>query len=83
MAAFNRFMTARLTVPVVAAVNGTAVGGGLELLSAATSSSPPRRAKFGLPEVKRGLFAGGSGTLLGTRIPMAIALELALTGDTD
>jgi enoyl-CoA hydratase len=38
-------------------------------------------ARFGLPEVKRGLFPAGSGTLLGTRIPQVIALELALTGD--
>jgi enoyl-CoA hydratase len=36
---------------------------------------------FGLPEVKRGLFPGGSGTFLGTRIPLGVALELLLTGD--
>jgi enoyl-CoA hydratase/carnithine racemase len=40
-----------------------------------------RGATFGLPEVKRGLFAGGNGTTLGARIPLAVALELALTGD--
>jgi enoyl-CoA hydratase/carnithine racemase len=82
MAAFNRLMNGRLAVPVVAAVNGTAVGGGLELLYGCDIIVAAESAKFGLPEVKRGLFAGGSGTLLGTRIPMAIALELALTGDT-
>jgi enoyl-CoA hydratase len=38
-------------------------------------------ASFGLPEVKRGLFAAGGGVFLGTRIPLAVALELALTGD--
>lgn len=38
-------------------------------------------AKFGLPEVKRGLFAAGGGIVLGTRIPLAIALEMMLTGD--
>jgi enoyl-CoA hydratase/carnithine racemase len=39
-------------------------------------------ARFGLPEVKRGLFPGGGGVFLGRRIPIAIALELVLTGDT-
>jgi enoyl-CoA hydratase/carnithine racemase len=37
---------------------------------------------FGLAEVKRGLMPGGGGTLLATRIPMAVALEITLTGDT-
>jgi enoyl-CoA hydratase len=82
MAAFDRLMTGRLTVPVVAAVNGTAVGGGLELLYGCDLIVASEAAKFGLPEVKRGLFAGGSGTLLATRIPMALALEMALTGDS-
>jgi enoyl-CoA hydratase/carnithine racemase len=38
-------------------------------------------AKFGLPEVKRGLFAAGGGVFISTRIPLAVALELTLTGD--
>jgi enoyl-CoA hydratase/carnithine racemase len=38
-------------------------------------------AKFGLPEVKRGLFPAGGGTFLGTRIPLGVALEMALTGE--
>src|SRR5262249_1527314 len=38
-------------------------------------------ARFGLPEVKRGLFAAGNGTLIGTRVPLALALEMGLTGD--
>ena len=38
-------------------------------------------ARFGLPEVKRGLFPGGGGTLLGTRLPLSMALEVALTGE--
>lgn len=81
MGAFERLTTGRLTVPVVAAVNGAAVGGGLELLYGCDIIVAADTATFGLPEVKRGLFAGGSGTLLATRIPMAVALELALTGD--
>ena len=39
-------------------------------------------ARSGLPEVKRGLFPGGGGVFIGTRMPLAIALELTLTGDT-
>jgi len=39
------------------------------------------RAVFGLPEVKRGLFAAGGGVFISTRIPLAVALELTLTGD--
>ena len=50
--------------------------------SVATSSSRRSEAKFGLPEVKRGLFPAGAGTFLGTRIPLAVALEMALTGDS-
>jgi enoyl-CoA hydratase len=38
-------------------------------------------ARFGLPEVKRGLVAAGGGTRLPSRIPFAIALELGLTGE--
>ena len=37
-------------------------------------------ARFGLPEVKRGLFPAGGGTLLANRIPQALALEMGLTG---
>jgi enoyl-CoA hydratase/carnithine racemase len=38
-------------------------------------------AQFGIPEVKRSLFAAGGGVYLSERIPLAIALELGLTGD--
>ena len=38
-------------------------------------------ARFGLPEVKRGLFPGGRGTYLPLRVPLGLALELLLTGD--
>lgn len=67
--------------PLVAAVEGWALAGGFELLLACDLVVAASGAKFGLPEVKRGLFAAGNGTSLGTRIPMAIALELTLTGD--
>jgi enoyl-CoA hydratase len=41
-----------------------------------------RDAKFGVPEVKRGLFAAGGGVFLAKRIPAVHAYELCLTGDT-
>jgi enoyl-CoA hydratase/carnithine racemase len=66
---------------VVGAANGSAVAGGLELLLGCDVVIASSEARFGLPEVKRGLFAAGGGTLIGNRIPTAIALELTLTGD--
>ncbi|MFJ8816447.1 crotonase/enoyl-CoA hydratase family protein [Amycolatopsis thermoflava] len=68
--------------PVIAAVNGTAVAGGFELVLACDLAVVADHAKFGLPEVKRGLVAAGGGTNLPRRIPLALALELALTGET-
>lgn len=67
--------------PIVAAVNGSAVGGGFELMLACDLVVAADHAVFGTPEVKVGLFAAGGGTRLPRRIPLAIALELGLTGD--
>jgi enoyl-CoA hydratase/carnithine racemase len=80
--AFLRFMDGGLSVPVVGAAQATAVAGGLELLLGCDVVVAAHGARFGLPEVRRGLIPGGGGTLLGTRIPLATALELVLTGDT-
>ncbi|HEX4432241.1 MAG TPA: enoyl-CoA hydratase/isomerase family protein, partial [Frankiaceae bacterium] len=79
--AFNRFITGEARMPVIGAANATAVAGGLELLLGCDLIVMAEGARVGLPEVKRGLFAGGGGIFLGTRIPLSIALELALTGD--
>lgn len=80
-AGYYRLVKGTLTVPVIGAANGAAVGGGLELLLGCDLVIASAQARFGLPEVKRGLFAGGGGTFLGTRVPLAIALEMTLTGD--
>jgi len=79
--AFYRLLRGEIGVPVVGAANGAAVAGGLELLLGCDVVIASSEARFGLPEVKRGLFAAGGGTLIGSRIPLAIALELTLTGD--
>ncbi|MHB1486035.1 MAG: crotonase/enoyl-CoA hydratase family protein [Acidimicrobiales bacterium] len=68
--------------PVVAAVNGPAVAGGFELVLACDLVVAADHATFGLPEVKRGLVAAGGGVLLlPRRLPLALALEMGLTGD--
>lgn len=67
--------------PIVAAVNGAAVAGGFEILLGCDLIVAADHAVFGLAEVKRGLLPGGGGTLLATRIPLALALEITLVGD--
>ncbi|MFJ2667620.1 enoyl-CoA hydratase-related protein [Nocardia fluminea] len=79
--AYQKLSSGALTVPVVAAANGSAIGGGLELLLGCDVIVAADTATFGLPEVKRGLFPGGSGTAIAQRIPLGVALELTLTGD--
>jgi enoyl-CoA hydratase len=82
MAIFGRFVSGDVAVPVVGAANATAVAGGFELLLNCDVVVASEQAKFGLPEVKRALFAAGGGIFLGTRIPLAVALEVTLTGDS-
>jgi enoyl-CoA hydratase len=68
--------------PLIAAVEGYALAGGTELALATDLIVAATNSAFGIPEVKRGLVAGGGGLLrLPQRIPYAIAMELALTGD--
>jgi enoyl-CoA hydratase len=68
--------------PVVAAVEGYAVGGGFELALACDLIVASTTARFGLPEVRLGMFAGAGGVLrLAQRIPYHHAMELSLTGE--
>ncbi|WP_342723843.1 3-hydroxyacyl-CoA dehydrogenase NAD-binding domain-containing protein [Bradyrhizobium sp. B097] len=68
--------------PIIAAIHGNALGGGLELALACHFRVATEDAKLGLPEVKLGLLPGGGGT---QRLPRAVGPELALkmiaTGD--
>jgi enoyl-CoA hydratase/carnithine racemase len=77
----GRLIRGDVRVPVVGAANATAVAGGFELLLGCDVVVASEHAKFGLPEVKRGLFAAGGGMHISSRIPLAVALELTLTGD--
>ena len=68
--------------PLIAAVNGYAMGGGTEIALACDLVVASDQAAFGLPEVKRGLFAAAGGVIrLQRQIPIKLAAQLALTGD--
>jgi crotonobetainyl-CoA hydratase len=68
--------------PTIAAVNGTALGGGTELALASDLVVADERAKFGLPEVKRGLIAAAGGVFrIMDQLPRKVAVELLLTGE--
>lgn len=82
MADFTEFSRGEFPKPMIAAVNATAVAGGFELVLNCDLVVTSDQAKFGIPEVKRGLYAAGGGYTLPARIPLAVALELGMTGDT-
>jgi len=70
------------TKPVIAAVEGYALAGGFELVLSCDLVVASEEAKFGLPEVRRGLVAGAGGLLrLPKRVPYHLAMEIALTGE--
>lgn len=69
--------------PVIAAVNGYALGGGTELALFCDLVVASSGATFGLPEVKRGLVAGGGGLLrLPRQVPLKVAMHYIMTGDS-
>src|SRR5919112_161205 len=68
--------------PLIAAIEGFAVAGGLEVALACDLIVAARSAKLGIPEVKRSLVAAGGALLrLPRRLPEGVAMEMALTGD--
>jgi enoyl-CoA hydratase len=68
--------------PLIAAVEGWALAGGCEIVLACDLIVAAETAKFGIPEVKRGLAAAAGGLFrLPVRIPYHVAMELVLTGD--
>ncbi|MHB1089181.1 MAG: crotonase/enoyl-CoA hydratase family protein [Acidimicrobiales bacterium] len=68
--------------PLIAAVNGSALAGGFEIMISCDMVVAADHAKFGIPEAQRGLIAGGGGLIrLPKRVPLTIAYEMALTAD--
>ena len=79
---FAGLVTRRVAKPLIAAVNGPALAGGFEIMLACDMVVAAEDSIFGIPEVKRGLFAAAGGLIrLPKRIPRAVATEMALTGD--
>jgi enoyl-CoA hydratase len=77
-----RFLEQGTTKPLIAAVEGFALAGGLELALTSDLLVAARGARLGIPEVKVGLFAAGGGLVrLPRRLPYGVAMEMALTGD--
>ncbi len=71
-----------VSVPVIAAVNGTALGGGCEIALSSDLVVAAEHAIFGLPEVKRGLIAAAGGAFrLPEQLPHRVAMEMMLTGE--
>jgi enoyl-CoA hydratase/carnithine racemase len=68
--------------PIIAAVNGYCLGGGMTLLLATDIRIAAEHATFGVSEVKRGIIPGNGGTQrILDQLPYAIAMEMLLTGD--
>lgn len=80
---FGAITQREFSKPLIAAVNGFALGGGFEICLACDLVIAEEHATFGLPEVKRGIFAGAGGLVrLARRVPLAQALEVAMTGES-
>ncbi|PXX58423.1 crotonobetainyl-CoA hydratase [Nocardia tenerifensis] len=78
---FGGIMKQLIDKPLIAAVNGYALGGGTEFLLACDLAVMSDAATLGLPEVRHGIIAAGGGLLrLARRVPLSIALESVMTG---
>ncbi len=79
---FTQFLQQGAQKPLIAAVEGYALAGGLEIALTCDLIVAAKGVKLGIPEVKRGLFAAGGGLFrLPNRVPYGVAMELALTGE--
>ncbi len=79
---FNEFLVGGSKKPLIAAVEGFALAGGLEIALTCDLIVAARGVKLGIPEVNKGLFAAGGGLFrLPNRIPYGVAMEMALTSD--
>ena len=79
---FLRFIEEGSPKPLVAAIEGFALAGGLELALGCDLLVAAKGAKLGLPEVRVGMFAAAGGLLrLPQRLPYSVAMEMALTGE--
>ena len=79
---FNEFLVNGSRKPLVAAVEGFALAGGLEIALTCDLIVAAKGVRLGLPEVNKGLFAAGGGLFrLPERVPYGVAMEMALTSD--
>jgi enoyl-CoA hydratase len=79
---FNQFLVNGSQKPLIAAVEGFALAGGLEIALTCDLIVAARGVKLGIPEVNKGLFAAGGGLFrLPARVPYGVAMEMALTSD--
>ena len=79
---FNEFLVQGSQKPLIAAVEGFALAGGLEIALTCDLIVAAKGVKLGIPEVNVGLFAAGGGLFrLPERIPYGVAMEMALTSD--
>lgn len=79
---FQRFIEHGSDKPLVAAIEGFCLAGGLEMALVCDLLVAADNVRFGIPEVGVGLFAGGGALLrLPRRVPYGVAMEMALTGD--
>lgn len=79
--AYHKGKLGHIFKPIIAAVNGDCLGGGMEMLTTTDIRLTAPHARFGLPEPRWGVFPGGGGTTrLPRQMPFAWAMEILLTG---